>query len=178
MKVKEKRSFMLILKYIDICLIIIVSSYIGFYKSKKFSNRVKNLKDFKSGLSVFKSKIEFTYEPIKDIFEEISKIIYQNNKNIFKDFCESINDEDVSITWNKTVENSNFDLKNEDKEVLRLLGKMLGKTDKTGQISQIDLVDNFLDKQILEAEEEKQKNEKLYKTLGVVCGLVIAIILV
>lgn len=169
---------MLILKYINICLIIVVSAYIGFYKSKKFSDRVKNLKDFKSSLSVFKSKIEFTYEPIKDIFEEISRVVYQEKENVFKSFCESKNSEDVSLAWNEAVENSNLCLKDDDKEILCLLGKMLGKTDKTGQISQIDLVDNFLDKQISDSEEEKRKNEKLYKTLGVIGGLVIAIILV
>lgn len=168
---------MLFLKYLDLGLIIIITTYIGFYKSKKFSNRVKNLKDFKSSLNVFRSKIEFTYEPIKDIFEEISKVVYQDNENIFKDFCESKN-EDVTLSWNEAVQNSKLDFKKEDKEVLILLGKMLGKTDKSGQISQIDLVDNFLDKQILDSEEEKSKNEKLYKTLGVISGLVIAIILV
>ena len=169
---------MLNLKYIDIGLIIIVSAYIGFYKSKKFFYRVKALKDFKSALNIFRSKIEFTYEPIGDIFNEISKVIYLGEDNIFKNFNKIESREDTNIAWNKTVEESCFEFTNEDKEVLKLLGKMLGKTDKTGQISQIDLVDNFLDKQILEAEEEKNKNEKLYRTLGIVCGLVIAIILV
>ena len=169
---------MLILKYIDIGLIIIVSAYIGFYKSKKFFYRVKELKDFKSALNIFRSKIEFTYEPIGDIFNEISKVIYLGEDNIFKNFNKIESTEDTNIAWNKTVEESSFEFTNEDKEVLKLLGKMLGKTDKTGQISQIDLVDNFLDKQILDAEEEKNKNEKLYRTLGIVCGLVIAIILV
>lgn len=168
---------MLFIKYLDLSLIIVITTYIGFFKSKKFSNRVKNLKDFKSSLNVFRSKIEFTYEPIKDIFLEISKVVYQDNENIFKSFCES-QEKDVSVAWNEAVQNSKLDLKQDDKDVFILLGKMLGKTDKTGQISQIDLVDNFLDKQISDSEEEKRKNEKLYKTLGVISGLVIAIILV
>lgn len=168
---------MLILKYIDIGLIIIICTYIGFYKSKKFSLRVKDLKDFKSALSFFRSKIEFTYEPIKDIFEEINKVVYQDNENIFKNFCEN-NNQNVTENWNEAVRNSKQNFSNDDKEILILLGKMLGKTDKSGQISQIDLVDNFLNKQILDSEEEKRKNEKLYKTLGVISGLIIAIILV
>ena len=77
---------MLILKYIDIGLIVIVSAYIGFYKSKKFFYRVKELKNFKSALNIFRSKIEFTYEPIRDIFYEISKVIYLGEDNIFKNF--------------------------------------------------------------------------------------------
>ena len=55
---------------------------------------------------------------------------------------------------------------------------MLGKTDLEGQVSEIKLVQNFLNTQIDIAEKEKQKNEKLYKTLGGVIGLAIVIILV
>ena len=42
------------------------------------------------------------------------------------------------------------------------LGRLLGKTDIEGQISEIKLVNNFLDIQIKDAEEEKNKNEKMY----------------
>lgn len=169
---------MRILKFLDIILIISICSYIGFYKSKRFGKRVKNLKDFKNALNIFKSKIEFTYEPICEVFEEISKTVYQNNNNIFKDFCVNILKEGVQDSWSDAVFESKLEFKNDDKEILNMLGKMLGKTDKDGQISEIELVSKFLDKQILEAEEQKSKNEKMYKSLGVICGLALAIILI
>ena len=126
----------------------------------------------------FKSKIEFTYEPIKDIFEDISKVQYQDEENIFKSFNENLDyTQDVTNVWNEAVQNCKLKFENDDKEILMMLGKMLGKTDKTGQISEIELVSEFLEKQILEAEEAKSKNEKMYKTLGIISGLVIAIIL-
>lgn len=53
-----------------------------------------------------------------------------------------------------------------------------GATDAKGQISQIEITENLLDKQIKEAEEEKNKNVKLYKKLGITIGLAIVIILV
>ena len=65
---------------------------------------------------------------------------------------------------------------NEDKNIIKSLRKMLGKTDLEGQVSEIKLVQNFLNTQIENAEKEKQKNEKLYKTLGGVIGLAIVII--
>ena len=55
---------------------------------------------------------------------------------------------------------------------------MLGKLDKDGQLNEIYLVDEFLDKQIETAFEVKQKNEKLYKILGKSVGIAIAIILI
>ncbi len=61
---------------------------------------------------------------------------------------------------------------------LKKLGKLLGQTDVEGQISEIELTESFLDMQIIKAEEERKKNQKLYKTLGIVTGLIFVIILV
>ena len=55
---------------------------------------------------------------------------------------------------------------------------MLGKTDVEGQISEIKLVDNFLDTQIKLAQQDRKKNEKMYKTLGGIIGLALVIILI
>jgi len=169
---------MFILKYIDIILVIVVCGYIGFYKSKVFGYRVLELKKLKNALSIFKSKIEFTYEPIRDIFGEISRVVYNDDDNFFKNFCDKKIFNDITMVWNQAVNETKDNLNKEDKEVILMLGKMLGKTDKNGQISEIEMVSNFLDKQIVDSEEQRNKNEKLYKTLGVICGLTIAIIFV
>ena len=44
--------------------------------------------------------------------------------------------------------------------------------------NEIKLVNNFLDTQIKTAEDEKNKNEKLYRTLGIVAGMTITILLI
>ena len=69
-------------------------------------------------------------------------------------------------------------MKKEDIDIIRNLGRLLGKTDIEGQISEIKLVNNFLDIQIKDAEEEKNKNEKMYRTLGIVAGMTITILLI
>ena len=69
-------------------------------------------------------------------------------------------------------------LTDEDARVLKLLSKQLGNTDIEGQVSQIEITENFLDVQIKQAQEEKDKNQKLYQKLGTTIGLVIVILLV
>ena len=59
---------MIVIKIILICLIIFTSSLIGSIKAKTFEKRYLELKKFKSGLGIFKSKLEFTYEPVNEIF--------------------------------------------------------------------------------------------------------------
>ena len=59
-----------------------------------------------------------------------------------------------------------------------MLSKMLGQTDIEGQVSQIEVTQEFLENQIEQPQEEKNKNEKLYSRLGTTIGLVIVIILI
>jgi stage III sporulation protein AB len=168
---------MFYIKIIDLILIIAICTYIGMIKASTFNRRVTDLRNFKSALGMFKTKIEFTYEPLNVIFNEISKVIYSEKENVFKNFNKELEEiNDSSLAWQNSVNKSNF--KACDKEIIIMLGKMLGKTDKDGQLSEINLISEFIDKQIEEAIMEKQKNEKLYKTLGIAFGITIVLILV
>ncbi len=53
-----------------------------------------------------------------------------------------------------------------------------GKTDINGQMNEISLAIELTDKQIQKADNEKNKNSKLYKTMGIVLGMGICIILI
>ena len=78
----------------------------------------------------------------------------------------------------KTLLDDQTNLTKEDIHVLLMLSKMLGQTDIEGQVSQIEVTQEFLENQIEQAQEEKNKNEKLYSRLGTTIGLVIVIILI
>lgn len=77
----------------------------------------------------------------------------------------------------KAVDTTTLNLTTEDKTIIKNFSKMLGKTDLQGQVNEIELTQSFIDSQIEKAVEEKEKNAKLYKTLGVICGVGIVIIL-
>lgn len=166
---------MIFIKYVNLLGILLISSYLGIYKSKEFENRVRELTRFQSSLIMFKSKLEFTHEPIRNIFKEISHVIYNDNNNIFENVVNSNND--VYSSWMEGVNNQN-EFTKEDKEIIKTIGKLLGKTDLDGQVNEINLGINLVGKQLKEAEIEKNKNVKLYKTMGIVCGIGICIILI
>ena len=85
----------------------------------------------------------------------------------------------AGIAWESTIDEYNLlNISKEDKKILNGLGKLLGKTNKDGQISEIELTEQFLDMQIEKAEKERIKNEKLYKTLGGIVGCTLVIILI
>ena len=168
---------MQLIKYFILFLILILATMIGRFLSKKYVYRSEELEDIKNALNILKSKIKFTYEPIPEIFGEISKTSGKNVSNLFEIAKNKMSDLTANEAWKEAVEESQNNLKKEDKDVLKTLSKLLGQTDAEGQISQIEITENFLESKIQEAMEEKKKNEKLYTRLGTIMGLAIVIIL-
>ena len=168
---------MQIVKYSILFLILFSSSLIGRLLSKKYVHRLEELEEIKSTLNMLKTKIKFTYEPIPEIFKEISENTSKNVSNIFKLAIQKMQYKTANLAWEEAVKETETNLKKEDKATLKKLSKLLGQTDVEGQISQIEITENFLETNIKEAVEERQKNERLYTRLGTIMGLTIVIIL-
>ncbi len=120
---------MLILKFILLLLIFVSSGYIGILVSAKYRNRVMELRNFKEAINILESKIKFTYEPLGEIFKEITKINKERNgiSKIFEETSLNMQNEDVSKSWENAVEKSKsvLSLNKEDINVIKGLGKLL-----------------------------------------------------
>lgn len=169
---------MIIVKFIFLIFIFLISSFIGMNISKKYSDRVKELKLFYQALNIFEEKIKFTYEPVPDVFLDISNSFSSPIKEIFYNASEKMQTMSATEAWEEAIEQSKNNLTKEDRDSIKSLAKMLGKTDIDGQVSEIRLTKQFIKTKIEEAQIEKSKNEKLYKTLGITFGLTIVIILI
>ena len=169
---------MIFVKILILILVFGSSFSIGKLIAGKYINRVKELKEMKSALNIFETKIKFTYESVPEIFEQIGNQMEGNIGSIFKESSKKMKDVSAGEAWIQSIEKTESNLNKEDKEILKKLGKLLGRTDADGQISEIELVSNFLDTQIDIAENERNKNEKMYKTLGGIIGLTLVIIFI
>lgn len=171
---------MYIFKIILLITLFCTSSIIGILISKKYSNRVQILKNLKNALNIFEVKINFSFETIPEIFEEISQKIDGVAGKMFSDTIKNMNNKNVLAgeAWEKSVEDNGTGLKKEDVNCIKTLGKLLGKTDIDGQVNQIQLVSSFLGEQINEATDAKNKNEKMYQKLGAIVGLIMVIVLI
>ena len=54
--------------------VVICSTRIGILLSKKYIYRLDELDEFKNNFKIIENKIKYTYEPLEDIFWEISEI--------------------------------------------------------------------------------------------------------
>lgn len=169
---------MLLFKLFLLAMIIGASSAIGILFSKKYANREQEIKEMKTGLNMFATKIKFTYETIPNLFMEIATKIQGNVGNIFATSAERMKEEPAGNAWENALQEVIHNFNKEDIAVLKNLSKLLGQTDLEGQLSEIEVVNNFLTTQLENAKEERKKNEKMYRTLGIIGGLTIAIILI
>lgn len=175
---KGMKLNMLILKYLLLIIIFSLSTAIGLVIAKMYENRVKELREFQNILNIMKTKIKFTYEPLVEIFKQISQENTTSIEKIFRKMSHQITYKQANEVWINCIQEADLSLKQEDKDVIKKLGKLLGQTDVEGQVSEIEVTQSFLGTQIVKAEEDRKKNQKMYKTLGVVMGLVFVIILV
>lgn len=150
---------------------------IGMLVSKKYINRVNELKEFKNALNIFKTKISYTYEPIPEIFTEIAESINSKISLVFRQAAGAMDKITAGEAWDIALTINNLNINEEDRNTLKNLSKLLGKTDLQGQLNQIEMTKDFLDTQIIKAEKERNKNENLYRILGMIIGLAIVIIL-
>ena len=147
--------------------------------SMKFVLRLKVLEDFKSALTVFETKVKFTYEPLPEIFLQMSKNDFSETlSNMFMLASSSMKYMPASEAWCFAIDQSNLEITKEDIVAIKNLSKLLGQTDVDGQVAQIKVTNEFLNKQIRNAVSEKDKNAKLYSKLGIVGGLMLVILLI
>ena len=167
-----------IIKTFFLIVILGLAVYMGNLKANQYVNRVKELICIKSALNIFENKIKFTQSPLKEIFKNIGENASEYNiKNIFEALAI---EEDLNIheKWKNVISDIESNLNSEDKNILIDMGKILGTTDVDGQVSNIKITTSFIDRQIEKAEQEKEKNAKMFRTLGIVSGLSIIVILI
>ena len=118
---------MIIIKYITLVLIFICSSYMGILISKRYSNRVVELKDMKTALNIFETKVKLTYEPIPQIFTEIATKTKDNVSTIFEMASEHMKYKDAGTAWIESINMVETNMNKEDIAVLKGLSNLLGK---------------------------------------------------
>lgn len=169
-----------ILRYFFLFGIVVGSTSIGFILSKRYADRLDELNAFNTLVNILQNSIKFTRLPLNEIFDQIGNVTIKTNvKNIFINCKEKIAKMSVNNAWKQALDEEIYylNMKNEDFDVIGTLGNTLGKTDIDGQINGLNQFKERLSVQIKQAELEKNKNSKMFKSLGTIVGLVIVILL-
>lgn len=165
-------------KYAGIALIIAVTSFAGCYFSTSLKTRLTNLKKINFLIDEIIILLRFKASTVYEITEYLVK----NGRFSDFDFLGCITpDKDVSFqqNWHNAIEaNPPMSLNRNDLEILADIGKNLGTSDMEGQISMLSLQRAELETLISYAEADCEKKSKLYRSLGVLAGAFISVMLI
>ena len=119
-----------ILRYIFFIIILIGSTSIGFLISKRYIDRVEELNCLLKLSNILQNKIKFTHKPLKEIFEELSKL--EANKQIselFNVLSKKLGYISMEEAWNEVIneKKANLSLKKQDIQLIKTLGNVLRK---------------------------------------------------
>lgn len=174
---------MIILKTLLLAIIFTICTSIGFLYSKLFCNRLGNLIYLEQCVKMLETEIVYGATVLPEALENI--YVKGNPKVgfIFKEIKEDLIEnkrEDVYLSFLSVKEllYDKLHLKKTDVETFMSLGRVVGTSSRKDQEKNFILILNQISGLILDAREERDKNEKLYRTLGVVTGIGIIIILV
>lgn len=174
---------MFLLKFISSLGIFLTSTIIGHLYGQKFTSRYENLIYMNQCIKILETEIVYGSTPLPDALSNVYRKGKQKVSFIFKEIKEDLlinKPSDLSSSFLSVEDKMYRDLSfnKADVEMFLSLGRVLGTSDRLDQQKNIALVLNQMDGLISEARLEKTKNEKLYKSLGIITGIGIIILLI
>jgi stage III sporulation protein AB len=170
------------LKLIGLGLILLASTSTGFYFAFRLRERCKQLGELQRILQVLETEIYYGSTPLSDAFKRMGRQSEGVIGRLFSRCAYYLDHTDGWTTYAcfkqavRDVEHQ-LALKNGDMAWLNHFGKVIGGSDRKDQHKHIRLMMTHLAQAEKEAQQDLYKQEKMYKTLGVLAGLLIVILM-
>lgn len=171
---------MIILKIVLAIIIIGITTYLGILKSKRLYDREYILREMVSFLIGVQNEIKYCLSLLPNAYEAARMGLKTNLKYAIGNIAvDMLKDEEFAVDRSIVDNISNIDgLTIYDKNVIASTLKNLGKSNVEGQINIIQNSISTLQNQIKEANEVKLKSSKMYRTIGMLSGLIIVVLFV
>ncbi len=174
---------MIWLKMIGALLTVGGASLMGFYAGNLESYRIADLQEFKKALAVLKSEIEFSRAALPECLRGVADRVSGAVADIFLRMSELLRQErmeSVSHIAAKSLDGCErrLYLKPEDKEQFLSFGQTLGYLDLQMQLSSIRIFEQYINDTIARLNAAREKNQKMFGSLGVLSGLLIVVIFI
>jgi len=173
---------MIAIRVFGMVLVLAASSALGFYLSSLSKFRKQDLLEFKKALLILKSEIEYIAAPLPDAISNIASRTANPVSKIFTHFAQNLKNNTDGETayrlWLEAIQaykKESF-LKKGDWELLECFGKTLGYLDKQMQVDSIKFTTDYLDSQVAELQAESSKNQRMYRSLGVIGGILLLVV--
>lgn len=161
--------------------VMLASTLIGVRLSSKLGGRVAELEAVLHMLEELSVQIRYRALPVYELLERLRANSSLQRLRFIDCICAELEGtRDFDHAWQQGVARSvpQSSMNKDDIEVLLAIGSSLGKSDIDGQLSAIELHSATVRARLQQASEERAKKGKLYRSLGVLAGIGISIMLI
>lgn len=162
-----------------ICLLpICFGIWYGMYKSNDLKNRVIILKQILSMTEKIQTYIKYERRSTKNILKALKEDENLQNLEFLKDL--KISDNNIKMQFKTTVLDfaKTKRLKREDENIILSVGDILGSYDVNTQLNQFESLKINIKNTLQNAIKTYEENGKLYRSIGLLSGIFVAILLV
>lgn len=155
-------------------MIIFAGSMMGFLKSDSLKKRAECIESIILGLNLLETDIGYGRN---DLFCTLVSIGENHGIGMFKAIAENLSKDGIKVATDKALAEEGY-LLERDKAPIRALAESLGMTDGVTQVRTIKRAVSVLSEGKKNAQEEYAKLGRLYRSCGVLGGILGAIILI
>lgn len=119
-------------------------------------------------------QIRYTNSEIGDILRNAAHSEELKRLSFLMGCCEMEPNTDFHKIWNDGVKKQPY-INARDRELLIGLGDKMGQTDTEGQISFLEMYTEMIKVRLEQAKKDYSDKGKLYRSLGLLCGLAVGI---
>lgn len=171
------------MRILGMMMIFISCSGIGIMCSYIYKKRLEELNDWKKGVVMLKNEINFSLTPLSEAFEVIAHRLEGNIQIFFDDIgllLKSNHYQSIERLDDKLLEKSllNTCLNQKDRRIIIQFIKNLGALDKESQINNLMLHIEQIEQEVESSRSNEVKNNKLFKTLGILSGIFVIVIFI
>lgn len=171
------------LKLAGALLILFAATAVGFLQSAYYVKRPKQIRDMIQALQSLETEIIYGFTPLPHALEKIGQSIDPPAAGLFTTTADQLNsrrgrstkeiwEEGVWSIWPATSLGKN------EQSTLLQLGEHLGLSDREDQMKHLRLAMEQLKAEEIRAQSEYTRYGKMWKSLGVLGGLLVVILLI
>lgn len=161
-------------------LIIYGSSMVGFSIARNYAERPRQLHSLLTGIQILLTEIVYAATPLSAALRNLGRSGDKTIGEFFNIVAKEIDDlKPARIAWEEGIDHLQFSsaLLTPDIEALRALGDVIGTSDREDQQRHLLLASRRIEGLYQAAVNEATKNERLWRYLGVLAGIVIVVII-
>jgi len=170
------------MRWLGAAAVICGAAALGFYYASQEAQRAQDLLELKKALLILSSEIEYMRTPLPAASLNIGKRSERWVGPLFTRFGEYLaqsEGETAYQVWIRVIAEikGQAHLAEEDWKVVEGFGKTLGYLDKQMQQNAIRYTVDYIDEKATSLQAQADKNKKMYRSLGVIGGLLLAVVL-